>query len=195
MMAPTPLTNEEQQILLKLARQAVFQAASGRPMQYPDLSSLPPALSEPGTCFVTLTIKKTGALRGCIGSLEARMPLAHDVCEHAAAAALDDYRFSPVRFHEMGDLHIEISRLTQPVQLDYECPEELVMKLNPLVDGVVLRDGQRRSTYLPQVWEKLPDPEQFLDSLCQKMGGPASLWKEKKLKVEVYQVEEFHEKE
>jgi AmmeMemoRadiSam system protein A len=132
-------------------------------------------------------------LRGCIGSLEATQALVMDVWEHAAAAALDDYRFMPVRSEELSLLHIEISRLTRPIPLEYEQPENLPDLLHPNLDGVVLRDGLHRATFLPQVWEKIPDPCAFLSHLCQKMGASSELWRRRKLQVEIYHVEKIHE--
>jgi AmmeMemoRadiSam system protein A len=148
-------------------------------------------LREPGASFVTLT--ENGDLRGCIGALEPYQPLVQDVCEHAAAAAMEDYRFPPVRPDEVSLLEIEISRLTPPERLEYTDPLELPTHLRPHIDGVVLRDGFRRSTFLPQVWEKIPDPVTFLAHLCQKMGAPATFWRHKLLEVYTYQVEEFKE--
>ncbi|HMN62604.1 MAG TPA: AMMECR1 domain-containing protein, partial [Anaerolinea sp.] len=84
-------------------------------------------------------------------------------------------------------------RLTTPQPLEYDTPEELLERLRPGVDGLILRDGRNRATFLPQVWEKVPRPEEFLGHLCLKMGAPANLWRKKKLEAEVYQVEEFHE--
>lgn len=156
-----------------------------------DLKALPPALQEVGASFVTLTIH--GQLRGCIGTLEARQPLAEDVREHAVAAGQDDYRFPPVTPGELAEIEIEISRLTHPQPLNYTSAEDLIQKIHPGVDGVVLRDRFRRATFLPQVWEKLPEPEHFLDQLCQKMGAPRDYWRCNPLAVEIYQVEEFHE--
>ena len=134
-----------------------------------------------------------GDLRGCIGALEAYQPLAEDVREHAVAAALNDYRFPPVQVAELNGISLEVSRLTAPVPLEYTSPEDLVAKLRPGVDGVILRDGGRRATFLPQVWEKLPDAENFLANLCHKMGASPDLWRRKHLEVLTYQVEEFHE--
>ena len=125
--------------------------------------------------------------------IRSQKTLALDVWEHASSAALEDYRFYPVRPEEVPQLHIEISRLTIPVALDYDSPEELPRLLHPNVDGVVLREGWQRATFLPQVWEKLPSPDVFLSHLCQKMNAPGDLWRRKKLQVEIYHVEEFHE--
>jgi len=90
-------------------------------------------------------------------------------------------------------IHIEVSRLTAPVQLEYDGPEDLVDQLRSGVDGVILRDGNRRATFLPQVWEQLPGVDDFLGHLCSKMGAASDLWRRKHLDVQTYQVEEFHE--
>ncbi len=190
-MIPDLLSPEERSVLLKLARQALEKGVHGEPLPPLDLQSLPPLLREAGATFVTLT--NGGELRGCIGTLDASQPLAEDVQERAIAAALHDYRFPHVAPEELADIKIEVSRLTPPKALDYHDPEELPKRLRPCVDGVVLRDAFRRATFLPQVWEKIPDPELFLSYLCQKMGAPYDLWRRKKLEVWTYQVEEFHE--
>jgi uncharacterized protein len=187
------LTQEERRQLLTLARYSVVAAASQVPLPEIDPGQFSPRLFEAGASFVTLT-EANGDLRGCIGALEAYQPLVMDVREHAAAAAMDDFRFFPVQPDEVERIHIEISCLTPPQTLEYTDPGELPRLLRPNVDGVILRDGSRRATFLPQVWEKLPDPESFLAHLCQKMGAPSNLWKRKKLTVEIYQVEEFQEK-
>jgi len=187
------LSDEERQQLLQIARQSIERAVCGISHHEPDVDLLSPRLRELGTSFVTLTVRD-GELRGCIGALEARKSLALDVWEHAAAAALEDYRFYPVRPEEVPHLHIEISRLTRPIPLEYNAPEDLPRLLHPNLDGVVLREGWQRATFLPQVWEKLPDPDLFLSHLCQKMSAPSDLWRRKKLQVEIYHVEEFHEK-
>lgn len=185
------LSKLEKELLLKLARLAIEDAVRGKSVKPLDLSQYPESLRAPGVTFVTLTRK--GNLRGCIGALEAHQPLAEDVREHAIAAALSDYRFPPVREDELDDLEIEISRLTPPKPLLYQTPEELLSALRPHIDGVTLMDGFKRATFLPQVWEKLPDKERFLQHLCQKMGAKPNLWHEKILQVQTYQVEEFRE--
>jgi uncharacterized protein len=185
------LTDAERQTLLHLAREAIESAVRGGKLPPLDSQTLTPALKENGASFVTLTIH--GDLRGCIGALEAYQPLAEDVREHAVAAALQDPRFPPVEEHELGKINIEISRLTPPLPLDYSSSGDLPGKLRPHVDGVILKHGHRRATFLPQVWEKIPDPAEFLNQLCYKMGAHASLWRDTKLQVSVYQVEEFRE--
>lgn len=190
-MTENKLTMAEKAILLRLAREALERGVRGEQHSPVDALSLPPRLREQGASFVTLTI--AGNLRGCIGALEPYQPLFEDVCEHAVAAALQDYRFPPVQPEELSRIKIEISRLTLPVPLGYTTPEDLLAKLRPHVDGVILRDGMRRATFLPQVWEKLPAPADFLDNLCYKMGASPNLWRQKHIEVLVYQVEEFHE--
>lgn len=190
-MIPDQLNSAERQFLLELARRSLAAGVRGQPLPPLALTSLSPALQAPGASFVTLT--KGGELRGCIGALEPYQSLAEDVREHAVAAGLEDYRFQPVQPVELSEIAIEISRLTTPQPLAYEDPNDLLRKLRPGVDGVLLRDGMRRATFLPQVWEKIPDPATFLCHLCEKMGAPAQLWQRKKLEVLIYQVEEFHE--
>lgn len=185
------LTEAERQYLLVLARQALENGVCGDPPPILKAEDLTPNLIQRGASFVTLT--RRGMLRGCIGAIEPYQGLAEDVREHAAAAGLEDYRFAPVRAEELPEIHIEISRLTTPKLLEYANAEDLLIQLRPGVDGVVLRDGFRRATFLPQVWEKIPRPADFLAQLCQKMGAPSDLWKHKKLEVLIYQVEEFHE--
>ena len=186
------LTEGEKQTLLRLAREAMECAVRGQVLPPLEITSLAPLLQENGASFVTLTIDSE--LRGCIGALEAFQPLAEDVREHAVSAALYDPRFPPVRENELSRIKLEVSRLTAPQLLEYSSSEDLLKKLNPHVDGVILRDNHRRATFLPQVWEKIPNPAEFLGHLCQKMGVRANVWQGGTLQVYVYRVEEFHEK-
>jgi len=187
------LTDGEKQTLLRLAREAMEHGVRGKTLRVPSLdkNSLTPALLENGATFVTLTIDHD--LRGCIGALEAHQPLVDDVCEHAVAAALEDPRFRPVEENELSRIRLEVSRLTAPQPLEYSSSDDLLVKLRPHVDGVILKDGHRRATFLPQVWEKIPNPADFLSHLCDKMGARPNLWRDKKIEVYVYQVEEFSE--
>ncbi|WKZ37729.1 MAG: AmmeMemoRadiSam system protein A [Anaerolineales bacterium] len=185
------LTDGEKQTLLRLVREAIEYAVKGKPLPALDDQLLTPLLRGNGASFVTLTVNDQ--LRGCIGTLEAYQPLAEDVREHAVAAALEDPRFRPVEEGELSRIRIEVSRLTAPHPLEYSSSEDLLKKLKPHVDGVILKDRFRRATFLPQVWEKIPDPADFLDQLCLKMGAHKKMWRETKLQVHVYQVEEFRE--
>jgi len=190
-MNPQMLTNEDKSILLKLARESLICAVNQKPLPQPKLDDYSEILRANGAAFVTLTEK--GELRGCIGTLEAYRPLITDVIEHAKDAALEDYRFPPVQPDELVLIKIEISRLTAPQNLEYQTPEELTQKLRKGIDGVILKDGFHRATFLPQVWEQLPDVDEFLWHLCNKMGARGDLWKMKHLEASIYQVEEFHE--
>jgi len=186
------LTIQDQKILLSLAREAMERGVKGEGLTPLDLLSLPPSLRAEGSSFITLTIR--GRLRGCIGSLESYQSLAEDVREHAVGAALKDPRFPPVQESELSGIQIEVSRLTRPIPLEYKDANDLLSKLCPHVDGVVVHDGPyRRATFLPQVWEKISDCAEFLDNLCYKMGVKPDLWRNKHLDVLTYQVEEFHE--
>jgi AmmeMemoRadiSam system protein A len=185
------LTPEEKKTLLSLARESLEQGVAGRTMPALDQDKLSPTLRALGASFVTLTIG--GQLRGCIGALEPYQPLAEDVREHTVAAALEDPRFPPVSRPEVERIEIEISRLTLPRPLDYTDVEDLLAKLHPNRDGVILRDGFHRATFLPQVWEKIPDKSDFLDNLCYKMGAAPDTWRRKHLEVLIYEVEEFRE--
>ncbi len=185
------LTLEEQKTLLRMARDAMERGVKGGKLPPMDESTLTPHLREVGASFITLTVH--GQLRGCIGALEPYQSLAEDVREHAIAAALEDPRFPAVSERELDRIEIEVSRLTRPVPLEYKDANDLLSRLRPHVDGVVLRDSFRRSTFLPQVWEKIPDPAEFLNNLCYKMGASPDIWRTKHLDVLIYQVEEFRE--
>jgi uncharacterized protein len=187
------LTQEQKVTLLHLARQSIELVINDQPPLRIVPSEYTPPLNEKGASFVTLT--RMGQLRGCIGALEPYQTLVEDVYEHASAAAVNDYRFSPLRPAEFNEIKIEISRLTLPEPLAYKSPLDLPRLLKPDVDGVILRDGFRRATFLPQVWAQLPSPEEFLTHLCQKMGASGGLWRQKLLQVSVYHVEEFEEDE
>lgn len=190
-MNDKPLTDQEKSSLLWLARETIKASAAHKALPTLPTEQITEAMKQPGAVFVTLTIG--GELRGCIGSLQAYQPLIEDLQAHAIDAAFNDYRFGPVSQAEVPLLEIEISRLTPSEPLPYSSPDQLPKILKPNVDGVVLRDGYRSATFLPQVWEQIPDPESFLSHLCQKMGASANLWRQKVLDVSIYHVEEFHE--
>lgn len=186
------LTPEEQKTLIHLAREAIECGVKGETLPPLDQSSLPFHLREQGASFITLTVH--GQLRGCIGALEPYQPLADDVREHAVAAALEDPRFPPVQLNELNGIKIEVSRLTRPIPLDYKDADDLLSKLHPNVDGVIVRDATgRHATFLPQVWEKIRNPADFMDNLCHKLGVDYNSWRSRHFDVLTYQVEEFHE--
>ncbi|HEC33427.1 MAG TPA: AmmeMemoRadiSam system protein A [Chloroflexi bacterium] len=186
-----PLSPKDRQYLLTLARQTIVRVLEGEDPPPVDLAALPEDLRGPGASFVTLTIG--GGLRGCIGSIEPRQPLALDVRENALGAAFRDPRFPPLAKEELDRLHIEVSVLTRPQPLPYTSPDDLLVKLRPRVDGVIIERGWYRATFLPQVWEKLPDPREFLAHLCLKAGLPSDDYRRPGLQVLIYQVEKFEE--
>jgi AmmeMemoRadiSam system protein A len=167
--------NEEQRRLLRdIAHASIRQGlATGKPLQ-PDLASLPAALADAGACFVTLEID--GELRGCIGSLEARRPLANDVADNAFNAAFRDPRFPPLTDEEFAQIDLHISVLSAPQPMAVRSRAGLLAQLRPGIDGLVLDDGQRRATFLPSVWEQLPRAEDFVAHLLRKGGWPAQHW-------------------
>jgi uncharacterized protein len=186
-----PLTDDDKRDLLRVARQSIESAVNCSLLPQFLLQDFSQVLQAPGASFVTLM--QLGELRGCVGAIEAYQPLVQDVCEHAVSAAMDDYRFSPVQPEDVPHLSIEISRLTVPEKLDYQEPQDLLTLLQPHTDGVVMRDGHRRATFLPQVWEKVDTVEEFLGHLSRKMGAPSDYWRRKKLEVFTYRVEMFCE--
>jgi len=166
--------DEKARRLLAIARRSIETGlAKDRPLA-PDLAELPPELREPAASFVTLRLD--GELRGCIGSLEAHAPLATDVAENAFKAAFRDPRFEPVTAAELDELELHVSVLGPLVRLDVASEEELVACLRPGRDGLVLREGARRATYLPSVWEQLPDPHRFVRELKRKAGLSDDHW-------------------
>ena len=185
-MPAADLGRDERRVLLDLARDSIRHGLDrGRALK-PDLESLPPRLREPGGTFVTL--KKRGELRGCIGTLEPHQPLAADVAEHAYAAAFRDPRFLPVLPEELPELEIDISILGEPEELSFADEADLLRQLRPGIDGLILQEGQLRGTFLPSVWESLPEPSAFLAQLKRKAGLPADYWSDS-LRVWRYGVE------
>jgi len=147
-------------------------------------------LQREGACFVTLT--RFGQLRGCIGSVEPDRPLGADVVDNARAAAFRDRRFLPVTLDELDDIDIEVSVLSPLTPMPVADEADAIAQLRPGVDGVVLELGDRRATFLPQVWDKVPDPAAFLAHLKTKAGLPATYWSEQ-IRLSRYTVAEFHE--
>jgi AmmeMemoRadiSam system protein A len=164
---------ENQQILLKIARDAIFQGLVSA-QDRPGIGIIPAELTEKRATFVTLTIG--GHLRGCIGMLEACRPLAEDVEENARAAAFEDPRFPPLTENEFKRLEIHISVLSPPEELKFLSEKDILDQIRPGVDGLILQDGFRRGTFLPSVWQELPEKKLFLAHLKQKAGLSANYW-------------------
>lgn len=183
------MNNDLGSILLTLARNAIAEKLGATHAADPELASHP-ALSENGAVFVTLT--RNGDLRGCIGSLEAWRPLHEDVSANAVAAALRDPRFPPLRADELTTTRVEVSLLTPAQPMSFASEADALGQLRPLVDGVILEYGKHRGTFLPQVWESLPEPREFMAQLKRKAGLPPNFWSNE-LKLSRYQVEKWKE--
>lgn len=173
-------------VLLPIARASIAQALGRHSVAAEDA----PWLQEQGACFVTLT--QQGQLRGCIGTLQAHRPLLQDLKANAVAAALRDPRFAPLTAQELDVTQIEVSLLsaTQPLQFANEA--EALAQLRPGVDGVLLEYRHWQSTFLPQVWEQLPEARKFLAHLKHKAGLPADFWSSE-LRLQRYTVQKFSE--
>jgi hypothetical protein len=182
---------DQRRYLLELARRTLRSVVADGNLPAVDANTVPPPLREPRGCFVTLT--KSGRLRGCIGHIQPRLPLVLAVMDCARSAALRDKRFDPVGPEELGDIDIEVSVLTVPQPLDFESPVELLARLRPHVDGVVLRVGSRQATYLPQVWDQMSNKLRFMGALSRKAKLPAAAWQRPDARVWTYQAEAFQE--
>ena len=176
LMSSLELDLPSREQLLRFAYESIQHGLEyGRALRV-DVSSLPDALREPRATFVTL--KRDGELRGCIGVLEAYRPLAVDVAENAYAAAFRDPRFPRLTRDELGMLSVSISILSPPTELHFVSEEDLLAQIRPGVDGLILQEGQQRGTFLPSVWDSLPDRVAFLSQLKVKAGLPPTHWSE-----------------
>jgi len=193
--ATAPLSSEEGRCLVRLARTIIADQLK-RPLPDDERQSVETALqapifSRPSGVFVTLN--KKGHLRGCIGTLASSETLKENVRRNAVNAAFHDPRFPPLEVQELDQIAIEVSVLTPPEPLAYDDGEDLIDRLRPGIDGVILRKGAASATFLPQVWKQLPRCQDFLSHLCLKAGLPAQAWRESHLDVEIYQVQYFEE--
>lgn len=187
-MVHMSFTRSQSELLIKLAREAIAA-------KFENVSSPPEPLdshwlTERKACFVTLMLNQQ--LRGCIGSLNAIRPLWQEVWNNAQAAAFSDPRFPPLEKPELDHLLIEISVLTQPKQISVESETELLQRLRPGRDGLVIEEGDRRATFLPSVWVQLPEPERFLAQLKRKAGLSEDYWSDQ-ISCSLYQVDKISE--
>jgi AmmeMemoRadiSam system protein A len=189
------LSREQGELLLQVARLALEEKLgrkpSGEEIARRRLAGGDATLQEPCGTFVTLKLK--GGLRGCIGTLAACEPLLEGVQRNAVNAGFHDPRFPPLAEAECDAVKIEVSVLTPPRPLDFLDADDLLSRLRPGVDGVILRKGHACATFLPQVWSQLPRPEDFLGHLCLKAGLGRDAWKKAKVEVSVYRVQSFAE--
>jgi len=179
---------EKGEVLLPIARAAISRALNVA--HKADESA--PWLAEHGACFVTLT--QSGELRGCIGSLQAPQPLLADLKDNAVSAALRDPRFAPLSVAELDITTVEISLLSTSLEMEVRDEADALAQLRPGVDGIIFEYGRYRSTFLPQVWESLAQPRQFLGMLRRKAGLPDDFWAEG-VKLSRYRVTKWSESE
>jgi len=185
------LTEEEGRQLLRVARETIRHALYGdESADLAETASFPKFAERRGT-FVTLTISR--GLRGCIGHIIPHETLVEGVRANALNAAFQDPRFRPLSKDEFNQIKIEVSILTEPRPLPYSDSGDLLEKLRPGRDGVIIKKGYHQSTFLPQVWEQLNDKKAFLTHLCMKAGLPGNTWEHEGLDVLTYQVQAFHE--
>jgi len=168
------LSEDDKRRLLALARQTIAEGHKHGPPELAPNQHEQGILNQPRACFVTLHLNDH--LRGCVGCLEPRASLLQEVATAAYNAAFCDPRFSPVPREQVAQLDIHISVLTPPVAMQFADEDDLLRQLRPMVDGLVLRDGEHSSTFLPDVWETLPEPRAFLRRLKRKAGLPPDYW-------------------
>ena len=185
------LTEEEGKQLLKVARETIQHALFGGESEKAAEPVSPQKFSERRGTFVTLTVNR--GLRGCIGHIIPQESLIEGVRVNALNAAFRDPRFRPLSKNEFDHIKIEVSILTEPKPLAYSNAADLMQKLKPGIDGVIIKKGYHQATFLPQVWEQLPDKKTFLSHLCMKAGLSGNAWEHERLEVLTYQVQAFHE--
>lgn len=187
------MTKDFQKYLLQVARKSIADELGMRVAEIDAPGDLPAdelqLLKEKRGVFVTLEID--GKLRGCIGNIMPVWPLLDAVKRNAFAAAFEDSRFDSLSRLEFENLEIEISILSLPGKLQYKDADDLIAKLVPMRDGVILKKGYYEATYLPQVWEQIKDKETFLGSLCVKAGLDFDEWKSGRLEISIYTVTAF----
>lgn len=186
------LTDSDKQQLLELARDSIRHGLQTGTALAVDSAAYPSVMQQQAACFVTLN--RHGQLRGCIGHLAAQQELVADVAENAFSAAFNDPRFTGLRTEELDDLHIEISVLTPAEPMQFSSEADLLEQIQPGVDGLVLEDGFHRGTFLPSVWEQLPDKQDFWRHLKLKAGLSPDHWSDK-VKVSRYRTLAFEESE
>ncbi len=181
------LNKKEQDFCTNLARRSIgFSLRNDSLLKFTDfeLTSFPRKLLEKKACFVTL--HKNGELRGCIGHLSAIQPLYKDIIENAFNAAFSDPRFDALRKEDLNEVVIEISILTDPVLLEFKDEKDLLAKITPKKDGLIISKGYYNATFLPSVWDELKDKKKFLTQLCLKAGLDADEWRRPGIKVQIY---------
>jgi len=168
------MNSPDRQTLLRVAREAVVEGVRRGVPWLPDPQDYPASLRDPGATFVTLHVD--GELHGCVGSLEPARPLVVDIAHNAFAAAFHDPRFPSLEKAELDALELHIALLGPLQALEVASEAELVARLRPGVDGLLLEEGPHRGTFLPAVWQGLPEPEDFVRALKRKAGLAPDHW-------------------
>ena len=174
LMSSIKLTYEDQRVCLQIARDSIRHGLNHGSQLKVKSQDYSHDLQQQLASFVTLQIN--GQLRGCIGALEAYQPLIEDIAEHAFAAAFHDPRFPALSEDEFEQLEFEISVLGKPQRMSFESEEDLLQQIQENVDGLILESDYHRGTFLPSVWEQLPDKKEFLNHLKMKAGLPVEWW-------------------
>lgn len=182
------LQADDRETLLRIAADSIRHGLDTGHALDVNVEEYSPALQENGASFVTLTIQRQ--LRGCIGMLSATRPLIKDVAENAYAAAFEDPRFPPLSEVEYAQLEYHISILNPAENMEFNSEKDLLQQIRPGIDGLILQDRGRRATFLPSVWQSLPNPTEFLQHLKRKAGLPADYWSNS-LTIQRYTVQEF----
>ena len=187
------ISKDDGKLLLELARQSILQEFKKKENKLKSLEDKvsPDILKEKRGTFVTL--HQNSELRGCIGNIEPVKNIFSGIKDNAKHAAFNDTRFSSLSYEELDTTDIEISILTKPKKIDYTDSHDLIARLKPCIDGVIIQKGYNSATFLPQVWEQLQDPKIFLNHLCTKAGLSSDEWETGNLEVLIYQVQLFEE--
>lgn len=170
----TLYNDQDRAILLRTAKESIQYGLMHRDIMFINLPDYSETLRQRRGCFVTL--ETNGRLRGCIGTLEAQLPLINDVVKNAFLSAFRDPRFPPLVGTEFPNIDLTISVLSTTIPMQFSSEEDLLQQLRPGIDGLILSDNGHRGTFLPSVWEQLSEPKDFLNHLKIKAGLPVGYW-------------------
>ena len=187
-MPSTELSTDDKSTALRIAKESILHGLKNGSALSVITNNYSQGLQQTLACFVTL--HKNNQLRGCIGALESSQPLIDDIAEHAFAAAFRDTRFPPLEEDELSELSIDISVLSKPEKINFENEEDLLKQIRPNIDGLILEYSYNRGTFLPSVWEQLPNKKDFLNHLKIKAGLTSNWW-HNDVKISRYETTQF----
>ena len=185
------MTENEALVAIRLARGAIESELLDKDL--PNMEHLPSSFKNNGAVFVTIKNRPDNSLRGCIGSLIAHRALCEDIVANSISSAFNDPRFAPLKKEELSNVKLELSVLSEPARLHYTGVDELMSKITPNVDGLIVKYEDKQATFLPSVWAEIPQKEQFLALLCKKAGLDGEFYKTGKLDIYTYGAEKFEE--